>query len=140
MRTWHGAAAVVVNKNDELLMVKQGTPDEEKVWSIPSGGKEGDETFEACCMREVQEETGYEVDIDAILFEKKTVLQGYSVIVHYFSATIVGGEMCIQDPDGLIYDIAWKSADDLKELALSYPDDLKVLLDMIDAGREKRHK
>ena len=46
-------------------MVLQGKP-EEKMWSIPSGGKEQAETFEECCIREIKEET----DIQSILLKK----------------------------------------------------------------------
>lgn len=61
-------------------MVKQGTPEEEKVGSVPSGGKEANETLEECCIREIQEETGYEVIIILPLFVKSND----DVEVHYF--------------------------------------------------------
>lgn len=60
---WQGAAAVCLDREGRLLMVLQGTPEEEKKWAIPSGGKEARETFEACCVREFKEETGYEAEV-----------------------------------------------------------------------------
>ncbi|CEG26249.1 MutT/nudix family protein [Bacillus sp. B-jedd] len=63
MQNWFGAAGVCINEEGQLLMVLQGTPEEEKTWSIPSGTKEENETFEECCIREVEEETGYKVEI-----------------------------------------------------------------------------
>ncbi len=44
-------------------MVLQGAPDEEKRWSVPSGGQEQGESSEDCCIREVFEETGYLAEI-----------------------------------------------------------------------------
>jgi len=35
--------------------------------------------------------------------------------------------MTLQDPDELILDIAWKSADELDELEMSYPEDVEFL-------------
>lgn len=134
MQIWHGAAAVCINPENKILMVKQGTPEEKKVLSIPSGGKEEGETFEKCCIREVREETGYDIEIKESLFVKETTLDGYSIVVHYFSVTVTGGEMRIQDPDELIHDIGWKSAEELIELELSYPDDRKFLHDMLMAS------
>src|SRR5699024_1561075 len=57
--------------------------------------------------------------------------------VHYFSGTVIGGEIQIHDPDELIHDIAWQSADDLVKMELSYPDDRKMLLDLLAAGVKK---
>jgi aminoglycoside 6'-N-acetyltransferase len=51
--------------------------------------------------------------------------------VHYFIVKIVDGERKIRDPDNLIYDIAWKNIDELKELDLSFPEDRKFLIGCI---------
>ena len=44
---------------------------------------------------------------------------------------IVDGERKIQDPDNLIYDIAWKNINELQELNLSFPEDRDFLIDCI---------
>jgi 8-oxo-dGTP pyrophosphatase MutT (NUDIX family) len=135
MDKWLGSAAVCV-VDGKVLMVKQGKPEERKQWSIPSGGKEPDETYEECCCREVFEETGYQIKVVNHLFEKTGKTFGISVHVHYFEAKIVGGKPVIQDPDGLIYEIAWKSIDDLKTLDMSFPEDRQFLIDFIK-GKKK---
>lgn len=61
---WRGSAAVCLNDKRELLMVKQGKPEEEKGRSF-----------------------------------------GIDCLVHYFHVVCSGGEMKIQDPDELIYEI-----------------------------------
>lgn len=38
----------------------------------------------------------------------------------------------IQDPDNLIYDIAWKSLDELKTLDLGFPEDREFLIDYLN--------
>ncbi len=68
---WTGSAAVCMNDKRELLMVLQGKPEEEKRWSIPSGGRLDQETYEECCIREVWEETGYRIRVIRHLFIKK---------------------------------------------------------------------
>ncbi|SOC42744.1 NUDIX hydrolase [Ureibacillus acetophenoni] len=125
MKKWQGASAICINKFGELLMVLQGKPEEEKLWASPSGGKELGETFEECCIREVFEETGYIVEI----VEKLQVKQNDFVEVHYFLVEIIGGELKIQDPDQLIYDISWKSVDEIKTLPLSFPEDRYYLME-----------
>jgi len=131
MEKWVGSAGICVNEKNEVLMVLQGQPHEKKVWSIPSGGKELNETYEECCIREISEETGYEVEIVKSLFVKEGNSYGFDIIVHYFEVMVVGGECKIQDPDGLIYDVSWKSVNELKELDLSFPEDRESLISFI---------
>ncbi|MCH1626406.1 NUDIX hydrolase [Ferdinandcohnia quinoae] len=129
MEKWYGAAGICVNEHNQILMVLQGKPEEKKVWSVPSGGKESSETFEQCCIREIKEETGYDVKIVRPIYKKVGITYGIEVEVQYFEVGVIGGKQCIQDPDNLIYEIAWKSANELLELELSFPEDRELLLD-----------
>ena len=130
MKKWFGSAGVCVNEKGQVLMVLQGRPDEKKKWSIPSGGKENDETFEECCVREIEEETGYiteileEIKIKRVTYEKLAIIAE----VHYFLVRIIGGKRSIQDPDQLIYDVDWKGGAELNTLELTFPDDRDFLM------------
>jgi ADP-ribose pyrophosphatase YjhB (NUDIX family) len=124
---WTGSAAVCVNERNEVLMVLQGKPEEEKRWSVPSGGRLPGESFEDCCRREVWEETGYEVEPREELFVKNGV-------VHYLRAVLIGGSRVFQDPDELIYDIAWKSLAEVRELELCFEEDREFLVDLLTSN------
>ncbi|MGE7131818.1 NUDIX hydrolase [Lysinibacillus xylanilyticus] len=115
-----------LNEDNQLLMVLQGTKEEVKTWAVPSGGREATENFEACCIREVYEETGFVVDIVREVLHKNNDV----VEVRYFETIIKGGQMMIHDPDELIYEIAWKSKDDLLDLTLTFPEDRQFLLSL----------
>lgn len=128
---WKGSAAICINDNQEILMVLQGKENEKKTWSIPTGGKQKYETFEECCLREVKEETGYQVVINRKLYEKDGISDGIRVQVHYYIVTIVGGEKTLDDPDNLIYEIGWKTARDLLYLDLTFPEDRELLLNLL---------
>ncbi|HLS35543.1 MAG TPA: NUDIX hydrolase [Bacillota bacterium] len=132
MKKLYGAAAVCMNEKGDILMVKQGTPEEEKKWSVPSGIKEEGETFEQCCIREVKEETGYDIKIIRKLKVKKFNYSHISVRIHYFEVEVVDGKRVIQDPDDLIYEIKWQSPQMIQQLKLSYPEDRQFLLDYIN--------
>jgi ADP-ribose pyrophosphatase YjhB (NUDIX family) len=127
---WTGSACVCFNQFDQVLMVLQGKPEEEKSWSVPSGGREHCESFEECCVREVLEETGYQIIIKQMIYNKND-------IVYYFLAEIIGGNPCIQDPDGLIHEISWKSIEDLKGLQFSFEEDRELLRSMLHQRRMK---
>ncbi|MGY0694430.1 NUDIX hydrolase [Virgibacillus sp. FSP13] len=131
MKKWFGSAGVCVHEKSQILMVKQGRPKEKRLWSIPSGGKELNETFEVCCIREIREETGYDVSVVRPLFVKECAEFGVEIEIHYFEVKLDGGEAMIQDPDSLIYAIDWKSFDEIDELELSFPEDRKFLLDFL---------
>jgi ADP-ribose pyrophosphatase YjhB (NUDIX family) len=130
MQKWFGASGLCINENAELLMVLQGTSDEEKTWSVPTGGREGNESFKECCRREVEEETGYTVEVgDEIQIKSGNYEEcNFSYEVHYFHVTLAGGERKIQDPDQLIFDIDWKSVEEIKTLNLTYPEDRGFLI------------
>ncbi|MCP8967392.1 NUDIX hydrolase [Ectobacillus ponti] len=124
---WKGAAAVCIQEG-KLLMVRQGAPGETPLWTVPSGGIEPGETPEECCIREVQEETGYTVAVVEKIREKQGVYGEWHAHVDYFTVELIGGCMVIQDPDNLIYEIAWKSAAELQNFPLSFPEDREFLL------------
>ena len=49
-----------------------------EAWAVPSGGIEEGESPEECCIREVKEETGYDVfEIVENLFIKEVEIKGY---------------------------------------------------------------
>lgn len=117
-------------------MVRQGKPEEEKLWSVPSGQREQGETFEQCCVREAEEETEYKAELLRPLHIKR----GDYIVeheVHYFEVRILSGNSIIQDPDNLIYEIAWKSAEEIRELPLSFEEDREFLLQFINGRKQE---
>ncbi|WP_404433536.1 NUDIX hydrolase [Sutcliffiella horikoshii] len=124
MKEWYGSATICFNENKEVLMVKSN---DSIGWSVPSGGIEKGETPEVCCIREVKEETGYDVRIIESLFVKETVKKGINVYSHYFKVEKIGESVGINDSDKTIIEAAWKSLSELKNLKHVYPEDLETI-------------
>ncbi|MFE6169387.1 NUDIX hydrolase [Viridibacillus arvi] len=124
MNEWFGSAAICINENKEVLMVKGSNSES---WAIPSGGIEQGETPEECCIREVKEETGYDIVIEDSLFIKETEIKGYKVKTYYFKVKKTGESEGINDPDNIIVDAGWKSLRDIQNIQHAYPEDLGVL-------------
>ncbi|HFK1550004.1 MULTISPECIES: NUDIX hydrolase [Bacillus] len=133
MSIWKGSAAICINSRDEILMVAQEKPNKSELWSVPSGGVEEKETFEECCIREVWEETGYQVQIVQKIHERDGITYGIDVHVEYFEVKLVGGEKKIQDPDELIQDICWKPISKINKSIQPFSHSSKIMSCLINS-------
>jgi ADP-ribose pyrophosphatase YjhB (NUDIX family) len=124
MKQWFGCAAICINEK-KVLMVRG---DETEGWSVPSGGIEKGETPEACCIREVKEETGYDVRIIEKLNVKETVIKGIHVKSHYFKVEKLGESVGINDPDQTVIEAGWIALSDINDLVHMYPEDVETIL------------
>jgi 8-oxo-dGTP diphosphatase len=120
-----GAYAVVVDERDRVLLVLWNETDQ-PLWTLPGGGVELDETVEAGAVRELKEETGYDVELGRLLGvdtmvvapEERTVprarwFRGVRVV---FEATVVGGELRDEE-DGSTDEARWIPLAEVPELA-----------------------
>ncbi|MBS4220273.1 NUDIX hydrolase [Bacillus sp. FJAT-49711] len=135
MKEWFGSAAVCINENNEVLMVKGFHSD---AWAIPSGGIEKGETPEECCVREVMEETGYEVVVVDKFFIKDTTIKDIKVKTHYFRVKKIGESQGINDPDKIIEKVDWKSLSEVEKVNHAYLEDREFLLNIIKNSIETK--
>jgi 8-oxo-dGTP diphosphatase len=120
----------VIIMNDKVLMVQQHVQRGDIVWNFPGGGMEENETPEQTCIREVREETGYEVQI------KKLLLKGKEKFT--FLAEVIGGELSLDKEligNEDLVDVKWISLQDYEKfdtytrpvLELLHPNDHKTI-------------
>ncbi|MBD7985499.1 NUDIX hydrolase [Sporosarcina sp. Sa2YVA2] len=129
MERWSGSAGICINEKMEILMVKSF---DSQGWAVPSGGIEEGETPEECCVREVKEETGYDVKVIEQINVKRTIIKGIQVTTYYFRVEKIGGSSGINDPDKIIVEADWKSLSELKTIDHAYPEDLELLLEQLE--------
>jgi len=119
------AYAVVVDDQDRLLLALWNEL-AEPLWTLPGGGVELDETVEDAAVREVREETGYDVELGRILGvdtivvapEERTVdrdrwFRGIRVV---YEAEVVGGRLR-DEVDGTTDEARWIPLADVPNLA-----------------------
>jgi ADP-ribose pyrophosphatase YjhB (NUDIX family) len=58
------SSVVVFNAKQEILLVLR---EDARIWALPAGGLEPGETFEQAAIRQVREETGYNVELERLV-------------------------------------------------------------------------
>ncbi len=95
------AAAVLVEKNDTVLLVRRLNEPRQGLWSVPAGFIDaGEDPAEAAC-RECLEETGLEVEITGLLgvVAGREHPSGADIVIAY-RAKILGGTLQAGDDAG----------------------------------------
>lgn len=85
-RTRYSARAIIIQ--DGKLLLSQFA--KEGIYMLPGGGLEEGETIEECCLREVQEETGYYCKILSTTLKIEEYYGEMCFIGQYFICEIIG--------------------------------------------------
>lgn len=104
--------ACLIRRGGKYLLVQEALPPAYGLWSLPVGHVDEGETLEVAAIREVREESGYNVKLIkeiALIHESAT-----NAIKHIFSAEIIGGELAPQE--GEILDAKWLTYDEVARL------------------------
>lgn len=113
-------SAVVRDEQDRLLLIKRTDND---LWSIPGGGMEPGETVSEAVMREVREETGYEVQPirlvgvfsdprHVVAYDDGEVRQAFSLC---FACSVMGGKAQTSDESNAV---EWVPTTQLADLTM----------------------
>lgn len=110
------AAYAVVMDDDERVLLALWNEAHERLWTLPGGGVELEETVEDGAVREVREETGYDVVLDRLLGVDTHAIPAerrlsdtdrpMKAVRVVFEATVVGGELT-HETDGTTDEARW---------------------------------
>ena len=114
-------AAVLVRKNDKVLLVKRGWDPFKGFWAPPGGSVELGETVFQAGKRELREETGIDTEIvgiqtveDLIHREEEGTVETHITIIRLLGRYLGGTAKADSDAD----DVGWFTIDELNGLPL----------------------
>jgi len=98
-----------------VLMVKN-KGDQFSYYTLPGGAVEPEETLAEAAIREVKEETGFDVEIDGVFSVSEAFFEerGHHAIFFTFRGKIIGGDINISMPDE-IEEITWMDSQEAEE-------------------------
>jgi ADP-ribose pyrophosphatase YjhB (NUDIX family) len=112
--------AVVEDEQHRILLIHKTDND---LWALPGGGHDVGESIKDTVIREVKEETGYDVDVTGIVgtytnprhvmaYDDGEVRQQFSIC---FAAVLTGGELRTSSESK---EVAWVAPERLEELEM----------------------
>ncbi len=110
---------VVEDIEGHILLVKRNHEPRMGQWAFPSGFVDAGEVLEVAAAREVREETGVEVSVEALLGAYSEA--GETVIFIAYAGRIVSGTAA---PGDEAIEVAWFGPDDLPPLAFAHDGDV----------------
>jgi 8-oxo-dGTP diphosphatase len=90
-------AGALVEIEDGVVLVRRGVEPQAGCWSLPAGYVEADELAEDAAVREMQEETGLQIEIDELLGVYSFGREPQTGVLILYSAHRAGGELCAGD-------------------------------------------
>ena len=110
------AGGIVLDAEGRLLLVRRGRPPAVGSWTVPGGRCEPGEEAAAACVREVAEETGLTVRVDAWVGRvERDAPGGGTYVIDDFACELVGGTLRAGDD---ATDARWFAAGELATLPL----------------------
>ena len=115
---------VLLLEDDQILLVKRAMMPQKGKWSIPAGYLDYGEDPKATAIREVQEETGLEVeitDIFDIYHNPEAMEEGGASVFILYQAQLVGGVMAAGDDAD---EVGFFTSDELPDIAFKSTSDV----------------
>ncbi len=110
----HAVVGVIVMRDDTFLVVKETKDGRQGLYNVPGGHVEPHETLFEAAVREVKEESGYDVELTGLLGVYQTILPHINVSGPVFSAKVLGGDAVVSKAHP---EVRWVTIEELRNLS-----------------------
>ena len=107
----------VIEQEGRVLLVRRDIEPGRGLWGLPGGYVDWDEHPERAMVREVEEETGAQVEPEGLMSVGHTILDGeHGIVILHYRARLNGGEPAPRDE---VQEVGWFLPDHLPPLAFA---------------------
>jgi 8-oxo-dGTP diphosphatase len=88
MKQEFAIVACLVEQDGKFLIVQESKPGREGLYNLPGGHVDGEEALAETAIREVKEESGYDVELSGFLGVYQTIFRGSYPLDAVFSERV----------------------------------------------------
>ncbi len=123
--------SVIVTTADQKILLVKHRKGNRQYWVLPGGRLEYGETFFECAVREIQEETGLDIEVDDLVFLSEAIAPDRSrhIVNVYLTAHVVGGVLRVGD-EPVLAGVEYMPLDELDKITL-FPPVGRIVIDSL---------
>ena len=139
---WIGGVRVIVLDDENRMLMVCHHHEDRDIWMVPGGGiEEGESSLEAA-VREVEEETGLDIEVQKLLWHVEEVSERGQRFVNFFLGEMTGGTLELgEDPEfdaehQVLREVKFLSKEEIQALEHVYPGYLRDEVWHVLAGED----
>lgn len=107
-----------IKEEEKILLVQENKKEINGLWDLPGGKLKNTETIEQAAIREILEETGYNIKLHSILLMQNYVTPKGEMLIIYFNAKLLSKKQEKYREDE-IKNVKWFTIDEIKNIPRS---------------------
>ena len=113
-----GVGGIIFNDRGQVLLIRRNQPPASGFWSIPGGKLEPGESLAEACKREINEETGLDVEATAIVAVVERRIEGYHYVIIDYLALLTNDQVTVPIAQSDAAEAKWVSLGQIPDYAL----------------------
>lgn len=109
-------ASCCVKDNDRILLVQENKNEVKGLWDLPGGKVKPTESIEQAAIREIMEETGYNIELDSLLLIQNYITLKGELLIIYFNAKLLNKKQKEYKKEE-IKNVRWFTIDEIKKIS-----------------------
>ena len=130
-------ASVILQRENKIMLVQEDKEQSKNLWNFPGGRFEKHESIFDCAIREALEETGYDIELTALLgIYKYVTYKKYDLIRFVFLAKIISEQKNYWTHEIKAHQwISIEEINQLKDEELLAPNSIRAIINDLQSGK-----